>query len=261
MLKILFVGDIVGSRGAIFAESVCRRLKRERGIDLCIVNGENSADGNGITPHSMETLFTFADVVTTGNHCFRRREIMGEYDRNDFLLRPANYPEGVAGKGCTTVDMGRCSVMVINIMGTSFMEPLDNPFSRMDELLTSAGTRNIIVDFHAEASGEKRAMGFFLDGRASAVIGTHTHVQTADETILPKGTAYITDAGMCGTELSVLGVESQLIIEKMRFKTPVKFKEAEGAQILCGVLVTLDEKSGRAIDIERIQVREGDSRH
>ena len=255
MINVLFIGDIVGSRGCDFAEKTVGRLRAKEKIDAVIVNGENSADGNGITRESMEHLFRFADVITTGNHCFRRREFMEYYDIKDNLLRPANYPEGVVGKGVIVADMGRFSLAVINLMGTAFMEPLNNPFECADRLLADIDTPNIIVDFHAEATSEKKSMGFYLAGRVSAVIGTHTHVQTADETILSGHTGYITDAGMCGAELSVLGVKKELAIEKQRTKCPVRFTESEEPPFFNGVMLQIDEKCGKVHSIERLIIR------
>lgn len=248
----------MGSLGREYAARTVYRLKGQEKIDIVIVNGENSADGNGITKEAMDGLFTFADVITTGNHCFRRREIMPFYSSQETLLRPVNYPEGVEGHGVCILDKGSYSVAVVNLMGTSFMEPLGNPFEAMEELLPALHTPNILVDLHAEATSEKKSMGFFLDGRVSAVIGTHTHVQTADETILPGGTAYITDAGMCGSELSVLGIKPELAIKKQRYRIPVKFAEADSPPFFCGVLIALDEKSGRAKEIRRLQLRDAD---
>ena len=196
-MKILFLGDIVGSKGCKFAASKVYNIKKENDIDIVIVNGENSADGNGITPTSAEML-SFADVITTGNHCFRRKEIMESYDNCEILVRPANYPDGVVGRGVTVLDFGRCSVAVVNLQGTIFMDALDNPFTVIDRVLADIGTPNIILDFHAEATSEKKAMGHYLTGRVTAVLGTHTHVQTADAAILGGHTAYITDVGMTG---------------------------------------------------------------
>lgn len=255
MINVLFAGDIVGSRGCDFAEDTVRRLKGKEKIDIVIVNGENSADGNGITKRSMEQIFSFADVITTGNHCFRRKEFTEYYDIKENLLRPANYPDGVAGHGVCVLDMGAYSFAVVNLMGTAFMEPLNNPFECTDRLLEDIHTPNILVDFHAEATSEKKAMGFYLAGKVSAVIGTHTHVQTADEIILNDHTGYITDAGMCGAELSVLGVKSELAIEKQRFKCPVRFTESDNPPFFCGVLMTIDEKCGKMHSIKRLMIR------
>jgi len=255
MINVLFIGDIVGSNGCDFAEKTVGKLRAQKKLDLVIANGENSADGNGITKASMEHIFRFADVITTGNHCFRRKEFTEYYDIKENLLRPANYPEGVVGKGVVTVDMGRYSFAVINLMGTAFMEALNNPYECIDRLLGDIDTKNILVDFHAEATSEKKAMGFYLSGRVSAVMGTHTHVQTADEAILDGHTAYITDAGMCGAELSVLGVKKELAIEKQRTKCPVRFIESDEAPFFNGVLMQIDEKCGKACGIERLIIR------
>lgn len=255
MINVLFIGDIVGSNGCDFAEKTVGRLRAQKKLDLVIANGENSADGNGITKASMEHIFRFADVITTGNHCFRRKEFTEYYDIRENLLRPANYPDGVVGKGVVTVDMGRYSFAVINIMGTAFMEALNNPYECIDRLLGDIDTKNILVDFHAEATSEKKAMGFYLSGKVSAVMGTHTHVQTADEAILDGHTAYITDAGMCGAELSVLGVKKELAIEKQRTKCPVRFTESDEAPFFNGVLMQIDEKCGKACGIERLIIR------
>lgn len=255
MINVLFIGDIVGSNGCDFAEKTVGKLRAQKKLDLVIANGENSADGNGITKASMEHIFRFADVITTGNHCFRRKEFTEYYDIKENLLRPANYPEGVMGKGVVTVDMGRYSFAVINLMGTAFMEALNNPYECIDRLLGDIDTKNILVDFHAEATSEKKAMGFYLSGKVSAVIGTHTHVQTADEAILDGHTAYITDAGMCGAELSVLGVKKELAIEKQRTKCPVRFTESDEAPFFNGVLMQIDEKCGKALGIERLIIR------
>lgn len=255
MINVLFIGDIVGSNGCDFAEKTVGKLRAQKKLDLVIANGENSADGNGITKASMEHIFRFADVITTGNHCFRRKEFTEYYDIRENLLRPANYPDGVVGKGVVTVDMGRYSFAVINLMGTAFMEALNNPYECIDRLLGDIDTKNILVDFHAEATSEKKAMGFYLSGKVSAVMGTHTHVQTADEAILDGHTAYITDAGMCGAELSVLGVKKELAIEKQRTKCPVRFTESEEAPFFNGVLMQIDEKCGKACGIERLIIR------
>ena len=255
MINVLFIGDIVGSNGCDFAEKTVGRLRAQKKLDLVIANGENSADGNGITKASMDHIFRFADVITTGNHCFRRKEFTEYYDIKENLLRPANYPDGVVGKGVVTVDMGRYSFAVINLMGTAFMEALNNPYECIDRLLEDIDTKNILVDFHAEATSEKKAMGFYLSGKVSAVMGTHTHVQTADEAILDGHTAYITDAGMCGAELSVLGVKKELAIEKQRTKCPVRFTESDEAPFFNGVLMQIDEKCGKALGIERLIIR------
>lgn len=252
-MNLLFIGDVVGQSGCDFLESRMYQLKREYDIDVTVINGENSAQGNGITPQSYRQLINMgADVVTTGNHSFRRREAAELYDDNEALLRPANYPDGVMGHGVTCIDMCPYKIAVVNIMGTMYMEAVENPFNYVDKVLADIDTPNIIVDFHAEATSEKKAMGFYLQGRCTAVLGTHTHVQTSDETILGGHTAYITDVGMTGAELSVLGVESDIVINKFKYLMPVKFEESKKPCFLNGVVVQFDEKSGKATNIKRV---------
>lgn len=256
-MNILCIGDVVGSNGCQFLRSHLPALKKIKQIDLVIANGENSADGNGITPVSADYLLhSGVDVITTGNHSFRRRESYPLYDQCETLLRPANYPESTTpGRGMCMVDMGRLQVCVINLMGTVYLEALASPFETMDRLLAQAGdARIIIVDFHAEATGEKRALGYYLDGRVSALFGTHTHVPTADETILPQGTGYITDVGMTGCIQSVLGVKPELAIEKMKTKMPVRFDLAAGDSKMDCVLFGFDDKTGRATSAQRLQI-------
>lgn len=254
-MNILMFGDVVGEIGCNCLKRNCADLKRQYQADLVVVNGENSATGNGITPQSAQQLFDAgADVITTGNHCFRRR-CDSLYD-NPRILRPANYPDGAPGSGAAVVDMGRTQVAVINLMGTAYMEPLDNPFTVIDNLLGTLDTKIILVDFHAEATAEKRAMGYYLEGRVTAIAGTHTHVQTADAELLGGMTGYISDLGMVGPARSVLGVEPALAIEKQRFHRPVTFSEAKGSCILNGICLRADEKSGRATEIIPIFLRD-----
>lgn len=252
-MNLLFIGDVVGDSGCNFLKDHIYSIKKEYNIDITVINGENSAQGNGIIPKSYQSLINMgADVVTTGNHCFKRKEIVDYYDSEETLLRPANFPDGVVGHGYTIIDMGFTSIAVINLMGTVYMEALDNPFSCIDNILDKIKVPNIIVDFHAEATAEKKAMGQYLAGKVTAVLGTHTHVQTADETILSEHTAYITDAGMTGPELSILGVKSEPAIEKMRLHFPVTFVESPNPCFINGVVVTFDEKLGKATKIRRI---------
>lgn len=254
-MNILAIGDIVGSIGCNFLRAHLPQLKKYKSIDLVIANGENSADGNGITPSSAEHLFSSGvDVITAGNHTFRRKECYELFDREDCLLRPANFPTGTPGKGICTVDMGRIQVGVINLMGVVYMENLDCPFATVDALLNKEHPRIMLVDFHAEASGEKGAMGYYLDGRASAVFGTHTHIQTADECILPNGTGFITDLGMTGPTHSVLGVKPELVIQKQKTKMPVRFDLADGDCHMDCVLFEIDEKSGKTVSVERLKI-------
>ncbi len=255
-MKVLCVGDVVGTAGCTYLRHVLPQAKRDHHVDICIVNGENSAEGNGILPQSVKAIFEAgADVITGGNHTFRRHEIHEELDRNEFLIRPANFPHGTPGRGMTTVDRGRYQVVVINLLGTAYMEPLACPFDTLDALLAEAGNpRFCIVDFHAEATAEKKALGFYADGRVSALFGTHTHVATADEQILPQGTGFITDVGMTGPVLSCLGVKPELSIEKMRSKLPVRFTVADGDCAMDAVLFTLDDQTGRTTAVQRIRL-------
>lgn len=251
-MKLMFIGDVVGATGCEFLGSKIRSLKQKYNVDITVINGENSATGNGITAVSCEYLTRIgADVITTGNHAFKRRESLAIFDEVEHLVRPCNYPEGVMGKGYYILDLGRTQVAVVNLMGVVYMEPLGNPYEAMDRVLSEIGTNNIFVDIHAEATAEKKALGYYLDGRVTAVLGTHTHVQTADETVLSGGTAYITDVGMTGPEESVLGVDKAPAIEKQRFNVPVRFVEADTPCMINGVVVEFDEKTGRALKIER----------
>lgn len=226
-------------------------LKHTYSVDMTIVNGENSADGNGITPRSAGILLEAADVITTGNHCFRRREMDELYEESSVIIRPANFGNTV-GKGYTVFDMGRTRVAVVNLIGMAFMESCDNPFHCADEILDRIDTPNIIVDFHAEATSEKKAMGYYLEGRVSAVIGTHTHVQTADEQILGNYTGYITDVGFTGARDSILGVDKNVIISKLTSYYPQKHTYPEGEIMINAVVISIDEKSGRCTGIKRI---------
>lgn len=256
-MNILAIGDIVGSIGCEFLRDKLPALKRLKGIDLVIANGENSADGNGITPASADFLFeSGVDVITLGNHSFRRREIYDYLDSKENIIRPANYPAATTpGKGVCIYDMGRTRVAVINLMGLVFMESLLDPFDTLDEIIKAPDFPKIsILDFHAEATGEKRALGFYADGRISALFGTHTHVPTADEGILPAGTAYISDVGMTGVINSSLGVKAEIVIEKFRTKLPMRFENAEGECKMDCVLFNIDENTGLANTVERISI-------
>jgi len=259
-MKLLMFGDVVGESGTRSFQKHAPRIRREYNADLIVVNGENSASGNGITEASAQQLFSAgADVITTGNHCFRRR--CDHIFSDPRILRPANFPGEAPGSGVYILDCGRFSLAVINLMGTAFMEPLDNPFSVIDSLLEKIETPNILVDFHAEATAEKRAMGWYLCGKVSAVIGTHTHVQTADDEILNGKTGYLTDAGMNGAERSVLGVRVEQAVEKQRFHRPVQFQEAECPCMVNAVFLEIDSKTGICTKIERIFLRESTILH
>ncbi len=259
-MRLLCVGDVCGPYGCEYVRKKMPMLKKEKGIDAVIINGENSAEGNGCTPQSADYLFACgADVITGGNHSFRRSEIYDYLDSKDYILRPHNLPDAQYGSGYCLVDYGSFSMAVINLSGKIYLEKLgaDNPFVAADLLIERAkrdGARVIAVDFHAEATSEKRALGIYLDGRVSAFFGTHTHVQTADEQILPSGTGYITDLGMTGVRNSVLGVESQIIINRLKQNDMSKFQFASGECMLSGCIYDIDTASGKTINIERILV-------
>ncbi len=254
-MKIVCIGDVVGSAGCQYLREVLPAFKRQHGVDVCIVNGENAADGNGITPTAAEYLLdSGADVITSGNHVFRRPEMSAKLDESSMILRPANYPDA-PGVGMCTVDRGRYQVTVINLMGTVYMDALRCPFETLDVLLEQAShPRFCVVDVHAEATAEKKALAFYADGRVSAIFGTHTHVQTADEQVLPNGTGYITDIGMTGPAVSVLGILPQNSIDKMKTKRPVRFTYAPGACMCNGALFTLDDQTGKCVSVERISL-------
>ncbi len=256
-MLIFTVGDVVGKEGCNFLVSHLPAYKKINAIDLCLVNGENSAQGNGITPDSCEQLFLAgADVVTTGNHVFRRNDVWNYLSSTKPVIRPANYNENNPGKGYYIADKGRYRCGVINLMGTAFLEALENPFVCIERVLKElSDCKIIVVDFHAEATAEKKAMGFYLDGKVTAVVGTHTHVQTADEQILPGGTAYLTDLGMTGPVNSVLGIKPELVISKFKYLMPVRFENALGDIMMCGCLIEADEKTGKAISIERVIIK------
>lgn len=258
-MRILIVGDVVGRTGRRAFDRYTRELKRDRDIDLVIVNGENSAGGRGISRKSLDELYRGgADIVTSGNHIWDNREVYGFIDQEPYLLRPANYPEGAPGRGWCIYPFRNVNVAVINLSGRVFMPEMDCPFQKIEDILSEIGTQAdiFILDFHAEATSEKMAMGFYLDGRVQAVVGTHTHIQTGDARILPKGTAYITDLGMVGPWLSVLGVKPEIIIRKFTSCMPARFELAEGPAVYSALLVEIDSSSGKATGVERILMNE-----
>lgn len=230
-------------------------LRREHRIDLVIANGENSAHGAGLTSATAHVLFEAGvDVITGGNHIFQRKEALAYLDREPRVLRPLNYPPGTPGRGCTLVNVRGLKVLVLNAMGRLFMKAIDDPFRGVDAALAAAdpSARVIVVDFHAEATSEKRAMGFFLDGRVSVVVGTHTHVPTADAQILPNGTAYVTDLGMVGVRHSVIGLAVEPIIAGFMTALPAKADAAEGPVDVNAVLVDVENDTGKATAIRRL---------
>lgn len=253
-MKILILGDVVSNIGCEHIREKLPELKKKENIDFCIANGENSAAGNGITPFSAQYLFdSGVDIITTGNHVYRRKEIYDFLDERLDIVRPANYYEYNPGKGYAVADLGRVKIGVINLAGTFAMDVVDNPFRMCEKVLEKIKDCKIkIIDFHAEATSEKRAMGYFLDGKVSCVFGTHTHVQTADEQILPNGTGYITDVGMCGVRDSVLGVQKDIIVKKYYDSMPVYFNAASGECMINGIVIEVENSTGKCLDIKRI---------
>lgn len=257
-MKVLFIGDIFGEPGRRALARAVPRLVAQRQIDIVIGNGENAAGGFGITPELAEELFDLGlAVITTGNHAWDKKEILDYFPREPRLLRPANYPSGVPGNGSVVVESaGGENLGVMQLMGRAYMPTLDCPFQVAKKELAALKKRTaaVIVDMHAEATSEKMAMGHYLDGEVVAVVGTHTHVQTADEQILPKGTAYLTDIGMTGPLHSVIGVKKELAIEKFLTGMPRRFEVASGPSVFCAVLLDLDARLGKALSIERIRI-------
>jgi hypothetical protein len=255
MLRILFLGDITGEPGRKAVIESVPLLKKERAIDFVIVNGENVAGGRGITPKlAIDLLRCGAAVITTGDHIWDQREIVPYIDTEPRLLRPINYPPNTPGQGTVVLETPKGKVGVINVQGRTFMLPhLENPFRAIDVEIAKMReeTKVIFVDVHAETTSEKIAMGRFLDGKVSAVVGTHTHVQTADERVLPEGTAFLCDAGMCGPCESILGRDIESILGRFLTSMPVHFPIAKGPVKLQGALIDIDETTGRALKIER----------
>jgi len=261
-MNILFVGDIVGRPGREMIRKGLRTLVDRYGVDLVIANVENSAAGFGVTKEIGDTLLEWGiDVMTSGNHIWDKREAIDYIAGEPRLLRPANYPAGVPGRGTYVAQTGDGrAVGVINVMGRVFMLNIDDPFAVVLREIENIRhqTRVIIVDFHAEATSEKVAMGWYLDGKVTAVIGTHTHVQTADERVLPNGTAYLTDAGMTGPHDSIIGMEKEPSLARFLRAMPSKFEPATGNPRLNGVVIEADDKTGRASRITRISCSERD---
>ncbi|MBT1076053.1 TIGR00282 family metallophosphoesterase [Geobacter grbiciae] len=257
-VNILFIGDIVGAPGRQAVSRELHRLIDRYRIDLVIANGENAAGGFGITEEKARELYSLGiDVLTSGNHVWDKKESYPYIRREERLVRPANYPPETIGRGSTIVrTAGGISVGILNLEGRVFMNSLDCPFRTADrEIVQLKEQASIIfVDFHAEATSEKVALGWYLDGKVSAVVGTHTHVQTADERILPGGTAYMTDAGMTGSFDSVIGVKKELAVERFTSQMPVRFEVAKKDIRLNGVVLGIDEMSGSALSVERISL-------
>lgn len=259
-MRVMLTGDVVGRPGRKAFELYTPKLRREKNIDVVIVNGENSAGGKGVTRKSLDALYhAGADIITTGNHVWDKKDVLEFIDREPFLIRPANYPEGAPGKGWCIYPFKAKNIGVINLSGRAFMPTLDCPFQKIEDILHEIRQECdlIFLDFHAETTSEKMAMGWYLDGRVNGVVGTHTHIQTADARILPQGTAYITDLGMTGSWNSVLGVKTEIILRKFTTAMPCRFDlEEEGPQVYSAVIVDIDDQTNRTTGIERIFLTE-----
>jgi metallophosphoesterase (TIGR00282 family) len=258
-VRVLFVGDVVGRPGRELLKRGLAALARARQADVVVANGENASAGAGLTRESANDLFgAGVHVITGGNHIWDRRELLQFIDREPRIVRPANYPAGTPGRGSTLVQTGSGTpVGVVNVMGRVFLATIDDPFAAAEReiaALVEAGARVIVVDMHAETTSEKIALSWVLDGRVTAVIGTHTHVQTADERILPGGTACLTDAGMTGPHDGVIGMDRDAVIARFRTGLPARFEPASGDLRLNGVLITADAETGTATAIERISL-------
>jgi metallophosphoesterase (TIGR00282 family) len=261
-VNILFIGDIVGRPGREMVRKGLKKIVEQHELDLVIANAENAAAGFGVTPDIGESLLEYGvDVMTSGNHIWAKKEVLEYIAAEPRLLRPANYPAGVPGRGAFVAQTGDGrSVGVINVMGRVFMQSIDDPFAVVLREIQNIRhqTRVIVVDFHAEATSEKQAMGWYLDGKVTAVVGSHTHVQTADERILPNGTAYMTDAGMTGPHDSVIGMEREPSLARFLNGMPSRYEPATGNPRLNGVVIQADDRSGRATGIVRISYSEKD---
>jgi hypothetical protein len=251
-MRVLAIGDVIGKPGRRAVAALVPELRRELGIDAVIANGENAAAGRGLTPKTADDLFgAGVDILTSGNHIWDQKEIIPLLEADERVIRPANYPRDVPGRGMTSFG----ALTVVNLMGRTFMYEIDDPFRAADVLLDQIpGGQTVVVDMHAEATSEKIAMGWYLDGRVAAVFGTHTHVPTADTRLLPKGTAFVCDLGMCGPRDSIIGVEPEPVLRKFLTGMPAKFSVPEKAQTVQfnAVLIDIDDATRRARSIERV---------
>lgn len=253
-MRLLFVGDIYGKSGRDMAATYVPKLKKMYRPAVTIINGENAAHGRGITEKIYRELMeTGADMITLGNHTWDNKEIFDFIDQAKNLVRPANFPKGAPGVGLRFINVNQHKLAVINLQGRTFMQPIDDPFAIADELVEEARkqTQSIFVDFHAETTSEKLAMGWYLDGRVSAVIGTHTHVPTADHRIFPNGTAYLTDVGMTGPYNGILGVQRETVIRRFKTQMPVRFEAEEGPAQMGSVVIDIDDATGKATSIQQ----------
>ncbi|MGH9855479.1 MAG: TIGR00282 family metallophosphoesterase [Blastocatellia bacterium] len=260
MIRILMTGDTVGRAGRRALEERLQDLRAQREIDFVVSNVENAAAGFSITPRIAEDLLAAGvDVMTSGNHIFDKKEVLEYIDKQPRLLRPANYAPGVPGKGRWVGKVRGVPIAIINLQGRVFMTPCDDPFRCADAQLAALepSVKIVLVDMHAEATSEKMAMGRYLDGRVSAVAGTHTHVQTADEQILPEGTAYLTDLGMTGPHDGVIGMQTEIVLERFLRGLSTKFEPCDGGIKLNGLIVDVDEETGKALRVERLSLNHG----
>lgn len=259
-MKLLFIGDVVGSPGRKMVETYLPKLKEKYRPSVTILNGENAAAGKGITEKIYKNFLSWGtQVVTLGNHAWNKQEVFDFIDDAKYLIRPANFPKNNPGKGIVYLNVNGLEVAVINLQGRTFMQPIDDPFYIIDELIDEAKQRTniIFIDFHAETTSEKQALGWYVDGRVSAIVGTHTHTQTADERILPKGTGYITDVGMTGPYDSILGVEKDAVLKRLTTNLPVRFEvDEKGRNQLNGIFISIDVNSGKTVDIKRILIND-----
>jgi 2',3'-cyclic-nucleotide 2'-phosphodiesterase len=256
-ITVLCVGDVFGEPGRRAIEALLPRIKKQHEVDVAVVNVENAAAGAGVTPSLARGFLDHGvDVMTSGNHIWDKKEIIEYIAKENLLLRPANYPPGTPGTGSIVVKAGPHKVAVLNMMGRVFLPHLDCPFRKADEEIPRLRreTPIIVVDMHCEATSESQAMGWYLDGKVSAVVGTHRHVQTADERLLPKGTAYITDLGLTGPTDSVIGVEPSIALQRFLTQMPHRFEPAKGPVALHGAVIRIDPETGRGLSIERLRV-------
>jgi len=255
-LRILFIGDIFGEIGRNALKESMSELKSIYDPDFCIANGENAAGGRGINFNTAQEIFDCGiDAITMGNHTWARKEILRIIDSGIKIVRPANYPKGVPGKGRLVIEKNKMRLAVVNLLGRVYMEqPVDCPFQTVDRELSylKGQADHILIDFHAEATSEKIAMGYYLDGRVSCVLGTHTHVQTADEKIMENGTAYISDVGMTGPAEGVIGVDKELILKKFTLGLPIQHEPAKGKAQINAVMITINEENNKSTEIKRI---------
>ena len=258
-MRVLMFGDVVARPGRVAVLERIQDLREQHHVNLAVMNAENVSGGFSITPQAAEELFAAGiDVMTSGNHIFDKREVVPYIERQPRLLRPANYPAGTPGRGLWVGDARGTRVAVVNLMGRVFMPPThDNPFHKADEVLSQLDESVCVrlVDMHAEATSEKIAMGRHLDGRVSAVVGTHTHVQTADERLLPKGTAFITDIGMTGSHAGCIGMETEDVLARFTSPLPRRAEHSTGDVRICAVLLDIDPETGRAREIQRLSLR------